>query len=418
MKIYNLFIACALAASLAAPALRAQNGTMSPYSRFGYGLLNDQANAAQRAMGGVGIAQRSGREVNFMNPASYAAIDTLTFLFDMALDLKSLHSTEGDIKGKDFSGGLDYITLQFPVTKWGGMCIGLIPYSETGYKFGDEITHGQYSRQGSGELSQLMVGLSGRPLPGLTVGANISYLFGTLLNDTYVTATASGAQSLFERVIEVRDYNLRLGIQYGFPINRDHYLNFGAIYTPPKSMHGHTYGVKYDLTADAAPDTVGYTRMGGRYSVPATYGLGIAYTWSRGLFAELDFSYQPWKGVKYQALKDFDSASFTRFNNRFKLALGLTYQYNGRGNWLQRVSWRLGASLMRDYIRIGDNSLRERALTFGFGLPAPSSKSMVNLSFEFRHRQAHPQPLVKEDYFMATIGFNINELWFWRKKIR
>ena len=64
----------------------AQNSTISPYSRFGYGLLSEQANAAQRGMGGVGYAMRSGRSINFMNPASYAAIDTLTFLFDMAAD--------------------------------------------------------------------------------------------------------------------------------------------------------------------------------------------------------------------------------------------------------------------------------------------------------------------------------------------
>lgn len=43
---------------------------------------------------------------------------------------------------------------------------------------------------------------------------------------------------------------------------------------------------------------------------------------------------------------------------------------------------------------------------------------MVNLAFEYRHRQATPAPLVKENYFMVTVGVNVNELWFWRNKIR
>ena len=60
--------------------LRERPGGMTPYSKYGYGILNDQATSAQRSMGGVGYAMASGRQVNVMNPASYAAIDSITFL--------------------------------------------------------------------------------------------------------------------------------------------------------------------------------------------------------------------------------------------------------------------------------------------------------------------------------------------------
>ena len=43
---------------------------------------------------------------------------------------------------------------------------------------------------------------------------------------------------------------------------------------------------------------------------------------------------------------------------------------------------------------------------------------MINLGFEFRNRQAHPQPMVKENYFVMTLGINFNQVWFWRNKIR
>ena len=45
-------------------------------------------------MGGVGYAMNSGRQINVMNPASYAAIDTLTFLFDMGIDLTAIWQNE------------------------------------------------------------------------------------------------------------------------------------------------------------------------------------------------------------------------------------------------------------------------------------------------------------------------------------
>ena len=57
-------------------------------------------------------------------------------------------------------------------------------------------------------------------------------------------------------------------------------------------------------------------------------------------------------------------------------------------------------------------------MSLGLGLPAPSSKTMINLTFEWRHRQGSPQKLVSEDYFQVTLGMNINEIWFWQDKLR
>ena len=100
----TLLLGCAIGVS-------AQNGTMSPYSNFGYGLLRDHSTSGQRAMGGVGYAMNSGRQINAMNPASYAAIDTLTFIFDMGLNLTDLNQTEvvdgSTLNENNIGGGLD-----------------------------------------------------------------------------------------------------------------------------------------------------------------------------------------------------------------------------------------------------------------------------------------------------------------------
>ena len=37
---------------------------MSPYSKYGYGILSDNASGSQRAMGGVGYAMNNGRQIN------------------------------------------------------------------------------------------------------------------------------------------------------------------------------------------------------------------------------------------------------------------------------------------------------------------------------------------------------------------
>ena len=52
----------------------------TPYSKMGYGLLNDNVSSIQRSMGGVGYAMKGGRIINVMTPASYSDVDSLTFL--------------------------------------------------------------------------------------------------------------------------------------------------------------------------------------------------------------------------------------------------------------------------------------------------------------------------------------------------
>lgn len=399
---------------------QAQN-PMSPYSKYGYGILNDNATSAQRAMGGVGYAMSSGRQINAMNPASYAAIDSLTFLFDMGLTTTALWSKEGNTSGKDFGGGLDYITMQFPITKYLGGSIGLVPLSSVGYSFGSKVDNGTSLRQGSGGLNQLYFGLGVRPFTGLTLGANIGYLFGTTINDSYVT-TSAGSTTLFERVIEVRDYRLQFGIQYALHINGRDKLTAGVTYTPGKTLLGHTWGIKYDVNADtdgsgaAVPDTVGYTSLKGKYSLPETWGIGLNYVWNEKLMVEADFTYQPWKNADFDLNKEFNES--TEFNNRWKFALGAQLTPRARGNYAQRVNYRLGGFYSNDYIKVRGNNVREYGLTMGFGLPAPGSKTVINLGFEWRHRQANPMPLIKENYLSVTLGVNFNELWFYQSKIR
>ncbi len=412
MKINKLIVVAMLAVA-STLSIEAQT-TMSPYSKYGYGLLDDNATSAQRAMGGVGYAMNSGRQINVMNPASYAAIDSLTFLFDIGVDFTSLWSEENGATGKDFGGGLDYVTMQFPITKYMGASVGLLPFSSIGYSFGQEIAYGTNSREGSGGINQLYLGLSGKLFKGFTVGVNASYLFGTMINDVYAY-TSEGSTTLFERVMKVRDYRLQFGLQYSLNINKQNRVTLGAVYAPGKTLLGDTWGISYDVGADLVADTIGFTSLKGKYSMPESWGAGINYEWNNKLMAEVDFTYQPWKNAKYSALEDFET---TKFDNRWKVAVGLQYTPKERGTYLQRINYRLGGFFNHDYVMVGENNVREYGVSAGVGLPVNRLKTVINLGLEYRHRQAHPNPLVKENYFNITLGVNFNEMWFWRNKIR
>ncbi len=414
----------AIAIITAAVAAMAQNGTMTPYSRYAYGMLGDHATGAQRAMGGVGYAMSSGRQINAMNPASYAAIDTLTFLFDIGIDLTFLNQNEGEgearIKDSKFGGGLDYVTMQFPLGRYMGASIGLLPYSSVGYAFGSKIDNGIDSRQGSGSLNEFYVGIAGRPFKGFSVGANISYLFGTILNDTYGYLTTGGS-SLFQNQMQVRDYHLNFGLQYGVTVNRHDRLTLGLTYSPAKTLLGTAQTVVVVNDGTNQTSTVeDHHSLRDNYSLPETWGAGISYNFNRRLTVEFDFTYQPWAKAKYRGYEK--TPTTFKFADRTKYAVGLEYQPDLRGGYFKRMRYRVGASYNNDYLSIlgkndSFNRLKEWSLTAGFGFPVPTLKTIVNLGLEYKRRAAHPDPLIRENYFNIVIGVNFNEMWFRQSKI-
>lgn len=418
MKRINILLIVMIAATAVA-----SSQDITPYSMYGYGIINDRASSMQRQMGSVGYAMSSGRQINVMNPASYAAIDSLTFLFDMGADLALRWQKEDGLKSHSTGGGLDYITMQFPITKYLGGSIGLVPYSSVGYAFGKDIADGKaLQNQGQGGINQAYLGLAGK-YKGFSLGLNFAYNFGNIQNDYY--ATGAGYQTLTEHVMQIRDWDLYLGAQYKTRISRDDHLTLGLTFAPKKSLHGNTYVTTQAITANAPQDTVAYGKLRGNYETPMSLGVGIAYGHERSSkwMIEADVTYQAWSKVKFSPLYETahpDNMVFQgmKFNNRTRYAVGGEYIPKIRGNYFERMAYRLGAYYSNEYLDIRGNGLREYGLTCGFGFNTPEGKTMINLGLEWKHRSAHPQTLIAENYFTITLGINVNELWFWQRRIK
>ena len=76
----NKFIGCLVLSALTTMSAFAQSGTNSPYSQYGIGDMADEGVGFNKGMGGVGYGFRKGNEVNPLNPASYASIDSVTMI--------------------------------------------------------------------------------------------------------------------------------------------------------------------------------------------------------------------------------------------------------------------------------------------------------------------------------------------------
>ncbi len=386
----------------------------TPYSKMGYGMLSDNVSSIQRSMGGVGYAMKGGRIINVMNPASYANVDSLTYLWDVGVDLTNLWSKENGNKGYNFGGGLDYLTGHFRVTKGLGAAFGLLPYSSVGYSYGGDIDGGSESRSGNGGFNQLFVGVGYEPVKNLSVGFNFAYLFGSTSNTTLIN---SNSTSYFNRNMKMRDWNAQFGLQYSLPLSKGRdLLTVGATFQPKKSFHGDAWATSFD-SQDSKIDTIGFTSMSGKYEQPASIGVGLSYNLNRKLTLEADYTYQKWSKAKYESIEGFEPSPM-HFDDRWKIAGGVQFTPNKRGSYVGAMSFRAGVFYNHDYMNYNGNNVRDYGASVGVGLPAPGGKTTVNLGVEWRHRETSPTQLITENYLNITLGVNFNELWFWKSRIR
>ena len=276
--------------------------------------------------------------------------------------------------------------------------------------------------QGSGGINELYLGLSGK-IKGFSIGFNVSYDFGNIVNDVF--ANPSSGSTKFEHVMKVRDWNIVLGAQYTQKIGRYDRFVLGATYSPKKTLLGTTWATIQETTQESTPTEVARMSLKNHYYTPNSVGAGISYTHERvsRFNVEFDYTWQGWKDCRYSPLYSIDNPEVVvfngmEFNNRSRYAAGAEYVPKLRGSYMQRAAYRLGAYYTDDYLKIHGNGVREYGVTAGVGFPTVEGKTMINLGFEWKMRQAHPQALLKENYFNITLGVNFNEVWFFKRKIR
>lgn len=414
MRRYLTIVFCLLTV-WAAPLCMAQNGTSSPFSRYGYGEMNDNIPGAYRAMGGVHIGMRSSKVINAAQPASYTVVDSTTFMFDLAASASWDQYTDGVGTKNKGNGNLDYITMQFPIWKRHiGMSLGVLPYSQVGYSFtlGDSLSMGQqgnYHYQktyaGKGGISEIYGGLSFNVLDWFAVGANLYYLFGNVEN-TRSLAFAEGLNPVSETAkIHLSTLRYRLGAQLFHSFDH-HAFTVGAIYELKTPMRG-----TYLLHETVSADTISRSSLASDF--PMLWGVGASYTWNKRLQLAFDYETTCWSGARYLT----DKQDF-RLQDRWKCAAGLEYRHNPGGRkYIDYMAWRLGGSMASSYVSsiYGGSSAPEYTVSVGVGFPLHNIGTIVNTSLEYGHRGS--KALLSEDYLQFTINASISETWFFKRKL-
>ena len=119
----------------AAVAVSAQSGTNSPYSQYGFGKLSDQSTGFNRGMNGLALGFRDGNQVNYLNPASYATADSLTFIFDAGVAGQLTAFDEKGLKKNARNANFEYAVAAFRALPHLGVSFGVMPFSNVGYNY-------------------------------------------------------------------------------------------------------------------------------------------------------------------------------------------------------------------------------------------------------------------------------------------
>ncbi len=412
-------------------SMNAQSGTNSPYSQYGLGVLSDQTSGFNRGMNGVGLGFHEHNQVNYLNPASYASIDSLSFIFDAGISGQITNFEESGVKKNAKNANFEYVVAGFRAFKHVGVSFGVLPFTNVGYSYSSSSKIGNVfsdethttSFSGEGGLHQAYLGAGWSPFKGFSFGANIAYLWGNYSKTVYDSKSVTGAKTetrLYST--QVNSYKLDLGAQYTARIAKKDWVTLGITYSP-----GHGLGASADMTQystdsqTSVSDTTSYS-IDKAFKLPDMFGAGLMWNHNDQLKVGLDYTLQKWGDLESP---DFDGKTYSLrkglYSDRSKFNLGLQYCYGERQrSFFKRIRYRAGVSYATPYFKVnGLDGPKELAVSAGFGIPVKNNynnRSFLNISGQWVKSSA--KDLITENTFRLNIGFTFNEEWFrkWRMK--
>ena len=397
-------------------------GGFSPYSVFGVGQLHQRGTAWNRSMGGVGIAARSNRYVNILNPASVTARDSLSFMSDFGLSGRMSVFSEGGKQGVNTLMNIDDFVISFPMWRHTAAMVGLRPYSDVGYSISttaiDSYTGKQYfTSAGSGGLYQFFAAAGVTLWDRLSLGAQFNYNFGNInkkaslsYDETSYRSSSTGDS------LQVNNFGARLGLQYVQPVGKSSSLTLGATYEFSTRMNGYSIHYRelgsYDRTRSQASLGEKGLRTG------SELGVGLAYKFKDKLLVEADYSFTDWRASALDQVAGFSNIGDAVFapGAGHSVRAGVEYTPNRSDirYYFRRCTYRAGAYFDQSYFTVDGAHVNAMGITLGMTLPVFRWYNGLTLGIDLGRRGLATSQ-VKENYFGFNIGFNVFDIWFQKR---
>lgn len=439
----KIFAICSLALLFFTHQASAQTSTDSPYSQYGVGLLNAKSFNGNFGMSGLGYAWRptnykprvydslarsnaqfNDRRTNYINPKNPASYSNLSLtVFEVGMQGQSVRAQSGDQTQQYSNAQLAHAALAFPIgNKWGAG-FGIRPFTKRGYEYsipgsinGEEF---DYSFNGSGGLNQIYASSGFEFLEHYALGLNVSYLFGTIVDERRVIYDPLTTDNFFNTVDQSRnkinDFTFELGFQYSGDLSENYHLVLGLLTSPLTELSAEqdrlirTY--KGGVNSESIKDTI--TNIQGKeqnVEIAPTLGGGISLERKGKWLIGFDYTNNNWNNLQV--------AENIRLVNSHQFVLGFEKfnDLSAFGSYLKQLGLRAGAHYNTSLVQIEGEDVSEFGISFGISLPLRKTFSTLNAAIEVGQRGKNENNLTQENYIGVQFGATINDRWFMKRK--
>ena len=410
----------------------AQDGTYgaySPYSIYGIGDISQEGSAFNKSMGGVGLATRNRRFINYMNPAAVTARDSLSFMADFGLQQSNKVYRQGDLRSAHNTFNIYNFVMSFPIYRSSAFMVGITPFSDVGYDFSSIETDPNiigntgnisYDSYGTGSVYQVFAGAGVTLWKRLSLGAEAIYYFGNIDKVTNMDYSNSSYRSINSGSdLMVRGTTGKFGLQYEQKLGGDVSMIIGATYRLSTSLKGTALNYRY-ANQDSVTDTLknestDLRKAGLRFA--DELGVGISFKGGEKWSAEFNYLRSDWRNSGFDSASGFSVKSDTEtfsstVSQSFRAGFEIVPNRNDIRYYLRRCAYRAGVYYDQSYYKLNGNNVNSMGVTLGVTLPVFRLYNGLTLGVDLGQRASTRNNMIRERYATFVIGFNIHDIWF------
>lgn len=398
-----------------------QNNTGTPYSMYGIGLLQDNY-GPYTSLGGVSAAMRDNNNINFLNPASYTALDSNRFYFQFGVTGEYVNIATHKESSSYRVAQNASLNMAFRICKNLFTSLGFNQRSDIGYdlyyyKMINGSDNEYYNQQISGEggLNDFYLGLAYR-LGNLSLGVNSSLVFGNIEKRVNLIPLISDSYYINSRnKIAVFDAIFTAGIQYGMKLSPKSKLTLGSAFNFSSKMDARKDLESYKVnTSTQDSETLDDEKLhNGNITYPFRITSGFAYDYKDKWTVVGDYTFQ-----EMSSYKEFGEDQ--EYNDYHKAAVGVSLLPARYGRyWWQRNRYNLGVYAVRSQIELNNIHINTYGVTFGSQIPVyvANRELLLGVAFDLGIRGTEKNGLIQEKYAKLRLNIAFKEGWFMKRKI-
>ena len=401
------------------PGVMGQKSLHSPFARNGIGNLESQGAFRTQAMGGISSGIRDNLTLNYLTPASYSSFDTTSFIFDIAMDYSLNRVSLKELKHQSGDVAFSHLMMGFPITKRWGVTTAILPVSNATYVINanrsDTDIIGSVTEQhtGTGGYQRALLGTGMAPLPFMSVGLNLFYLFGeiTRVNNFLFTEDNNYFNTRKHGIVSLNGVGYEASVQFMFTKPGNRFINAGVTLSPGYNVKAamEDMALRYSNIRNSplSVDTLSYSSLSSDGHMPASVRAGFSLGQSNKFTAGADIFYAKWSKARLPG-------SWGTYRDALSLHAGAEYIPDKYSNYSlpARMEYRMGGYYRESYTLFLGEMIKEYGITFGAGIPMRKSRSRISLLFDLSTRGGIHSDIPRETRFSAGISLDLYDYWF------